>query len=410
MSYLVQRVRTAVEKRSRKFYDNIRKRIIVYYRQRRYGEESVNLVGYFSSVLGVAEVGRFFAFNLLQGRVAFSVTDVPLPSHERLNVSALKNLHPFFLEEPHFYRTIFFVNPDQLPDVHRASPQLFRNTYRVGVVWWEFNDYYTFSRNHYLLDEVVVFTEFIATALRKAAPAGVKVTKLTFPFLQNWEIDLPREVFRRQYSIPAASFVFVFNFDFYSIMERKNPEATLRAFATAFPNAADAKLILKTVHSDKAAGKAAEFSALIEQMGLSEKVILINESLSRNQMMSLIAASDAYVSLHRSEGLGLGMMEAMSMGKPVIGTRFGGNLEFMNDDNSLLVDYQLVPIAQDLGPYQQGWLWGEADVKQAAAYMRLLYEDRLFATQLGMKAKAFIETNFNPDVFRAHFIRWSMGQ
>jgi glycosyltransferase involved in cell wall biosynthesis len=101
------------------------------------------------------------------------------------------------------------------------------------------------------------------------------------------------------------------------------------------------------------------------------------------------------------------MLEAMEMGKPVIGTRFGGNLEFMNDDVSLLVNYKLVPLEKDALPYRKGWLWAEPDIEMAAGFMRQLYENREFGNQLGAKAKSFIASHYSVSSFEQAFEEWA---
>ena len=197
-----------------------------------------------------------------------------------------------------------------------------------------------------------------------------------------------------------------FNFDFSSVYYRKNPEAILNAFAQSFKQDEKAKIILKTLNGDKHSANFLKFQQKIEELNLVEKVILINKEMERNDLMNLMNAADCYISLHRSEGLGLGMMEAMSMGKPVIATAFGGNVDFMNNDNSLLVNFKLTEVPEGCEPYQQGWLWAEPDIMMAAGYMRKLFDDRDFAKETGEKARVYIESNYNPAVFYNAITNW----
>ena len=106
---------------------------------------------------------------------------------------------------------------------------------------------------------------------------------------------------------------------------------------------------------------------------------------------ALMASCDAYVSLHRSEGLGLTMAEAMLLGKPTIATGFSGNVDFMNENNSLLVDYRIVQLERTMPPYEVGMEWAEPSEEHAARLMRRLYEDREFAAMLGARGKADVE-------------------
>src|SRR5205085_11503453 len=104
-------------------------------------------------------------------------------------------------------------------------------------------------------------------------------------------------------------------------------------------------------------------------------VIVFDELMTRARAYGLIKMSDCFVSLHRSEGFGLGLAEAMLLGKPVIATGYSGNLDFMNRDNSLLVDYEMVEIKEDRPIYTRGNSWAEPSIEQAAAYMRQVFEN-----------------------------------
>jgi glycosyltransferase involved in cell wall biosynthesis len=104
-------------------------------------------------------------------------------------------------------------------------------------------------------------------------------------------------------------------------------------------------------------------------------------------MKNLLRCSDCFISLHRSEGFGLGLSEAMSLGKPTIATRYGGNVDFMNESNSCLVDYKLEPVGDNCYPHWQGQYWAEADVDQAFCYMLELLRDRHKRKRIGDNAK-----------------------
>jgi len=104
------------------------------------------------------------------------------------------------------------------------------------------------------------------------------------------------------------------------------------------------------------------------------------------------------LSLHRSEGLGLTMAEAMLLGRPVIATRYSGNLDFMDDGNSLLVDCEFVTLDRDIPPYEAGMRWAEPDIAHAARLMRRLFDDPDAARALGLRAKADLEARLNCDV------------
>ena len=114
------------------------------------------------------------------------------------------------------------------------------------------------------------------------------------------------------------------------------------------------------------------------------------------EMSALYAACDTYASLHRSEGLGLGMAQAMALGKPVVATGYSGNLEFMNAGNSRLVSHGMSDIEKDSGPYRTGMQWAEPDVPCAAEHLRWIFENREAALALGRRAAAEIRESLDP--------------
>ena len=369
-------------------------------------KNGINLIGYFSSSFGVAEVARFFVSRAIAVQLPVGITNLSSDTHERLSNEELRVYRPYFSRRPDYYKSIFFINANEVLKYYNSKTTLFAGRYKAAVFFWEFDDYFHFPEALKVLDEAIVFTGFIAAAIRKSAPAGFKVTKLHFPFIKNWEINIFPAAIRDKYAIASDHFVFIFNFDFRSICERKNPIAILKALELAFNESDKVILVMKTIHAEYKGQNFQDFENVLSSMKLRNKVILINKSLERNDMMSLMNAADCYISLHRSEGLGLGMMEAMSMGKPVIGTAFGGNLDFMNEGNSLLVNYKLVPLERNFGPYKKGWLWAEADVPMAAGYMRKLYDDQQYAKALGQKAQAYIDANYNSTVFSNELKSW----
>ena len=161
----------------------------------------------------------------------------------------------------------------------------------------------------------------------------------------------------------------------------------------------DVKLLLKTIHSKKIPDKRGQLLKEIEKYAITRNVIMVEESLTRTEIMSLTNAVDCYVSLHRSEGFGLGMAEAMYLGKPVIATRYGGNLDFMDDDNSMLVNYSMTTLENDASPYKKGVIWAEPDAEEAASYMVKLCDDRDLGQKLGRKAEESIKNRFHAKNF-----------
>jgi glycosyltransferase involved in cell wall biosynthesis len=174
-------------------------------------------------------------------------------------------------------------------------------------------------------------------------------------------------------------------------MERKNPKGLIRAFKLAFSRDEPVRLVLKSSFGDRHPEQMQE----LRDAAAGANITVIDQVFSPDEVLSLMDACDAYVSLHRSEGLGLTMAEAMLMGKPVIATGFSGNVDFMDESNSLLVPYKLVKLGKSIPPYEANLEWAEPSEEHAAQLMRKVYEDQAWARELGARGKASAEANLS---------------
>ncbi|MFN2475815.1 MAG: glycosyltransferase family 4 protein [Chthoniobacterales bacterium] len=229
-----------------------------------------------------------------------------------------------------------------------------------------------------LLDEIWTPTEFVAAAMR---------TRMDVPvhrMLPGVKVPNVEPVSKTDLGIPEDHCVFLFMFDMFSAFERKNPLAVIRAFRQAFRRQEKATLLLKTTASSPNRDDAERLQAAADDAG----ILLITQLLSREQAYGYLAMCDCYVSLHRSEGFGLGMAEAMLLGKPVIATGYSGNRDFMHEHNSYLVDFEMAEV-QEAGPiYTRGARWAEPSVDHAAKLMRQVFDNQADAKALGARAQA----------------------
>jgi glycosyltransferase involved in cell wall biosynthesis len=182
----------------------------------------------------------------------------------------------------------------------------------------------------------------------------------------------------------------LFSFDFLSIAERKNPFALVQAFKRAFRPGDGAVLLIKTVNGPHAARPLRRLEAAAAD---HPDIHVVDGYVSASEKDSTIAACDCYVSLHRSEGYGLTMAEAMAYGKPVIATAYSGNLDFMDEANSFLVPFRLTTISRRRGPYSAGEQWADPDVDAAAELMRYVYDHPDEARAVGHAASAELRTH-----------------
>lgn len=354
-----------------------------------------HLVGYFKSVAGTAMVARSFCKILCSTGIPYTNT-VLQNGENSSSVDEIGNIYDMYhTDVPLFKKMIYFINADSINGVKQYYPHFFKDTYNIAVWWWEFDDYFYFDEAFQYVDEVVVMSDFVYSAVSKAKPAHIKLTKVTYPFIPDWQILADRTAERCKLGIAENDYVFFFNFDYLSSFERKNPLGLLISFATFAKDKNNVKLVLKTVNCSTDSENKALTEKFVHENDLKDKIIFINETLSRNEMMTVLNAADCYISLHRSEGLGVGMMEAMYMGLPVIGTAYGGNTDFMTQENSYLVPYTLTKVKKDFGPYKAGWLWAEPDISVAVSMMNDVYTNRDLAHQKGENARITIKTKYS---------------
>jgi len=239
-----------------------------------------------------------------------------------------------------------------------------------------------------LVDEVWVASDFTAEALRAASDTPVRTMPIPVPCPDRSAAT------RADLGLPEGRFVFLVTFDHLSVTERKNPLGAIEAFRRAFPesNPDGPVLVVKSIN---ASHRPAEHDWVLQAAAGRDDVIVVDRHLSRGDQMSLVAESDCVVSLHRTEGLGLHLVEAMWFGRPTIATRYSGNLAFMSDDNSALIDAALVPVTHGEGYFPPEAVWAEPDLDQAASWMQRIVGDPELAARLGSAGRTTMEAQPN---------------
>ena len=343
----------------------------------------INIAGMVKGEYGVGESSRAYCRANEQSGIPNGVQNVLAKSHRnqddsiRLNGSGNPysvNLMTFSFD---YARRFYKDNGRRFFEGHR----------NIALWYWELEKFPTqFHGNFDYYDEIWTPTEFCRAAFAAVSP--VPVHKITYPLLSADTVKPDRAKF----GLPVDACVFLFSFDYCSTTARKNPLAIVAAFEKAFTKNEKAILVIKAInpHDDPVGAN------LIKQAMARVNGMQFEVHLSASELDTLIATCDCYVSLHRSEGLGLGMAQAMNLGRPVIATGYSGNLEFMTQDNSLLVRYKLVSNPKAVASYAQECIWAEADIDHAAEYMRWVFENRDQAAQLGLRAQKEIRANLNP--------------
>lgn len=246
----------------------------------------------------------------------------------------------------------------------------------IGYWAWELEDAPAAWADAFdLVDEVWTPSAFAADAIRKIAPARVKVSPAPYPLYLN-----PRPApDRARFDLPADRIVVLMAFDLRSTAQRKNPRAALRAFQMAVAaSGAPALLVCKIVGADLYPDTLAELAASVAD---DPTIRLMTDSLSADDMARLTASVDIILSLHRSEGYGLLLAEAIWLGKPTLATGWSSTVEFMDPASSQLVDYVLIPVEGDGAIYREG-RWADADVEDAARKLARMLSDHAWRAEL----------------------------
>ena len=343
------------------------------------GPFGVNVVGYFRSEVGTGEAAR-------QVVGALDAEQVPvMPIHGHF-IPVSRQGHAYTTGSPEdavFPVNLICMNADMLPEfANQAGEEFFGGRYSIGLWFWEIAQFPDRWRSSFsLLEEVWAPTSHIAATLEPIAT--VPVTTVRIP-IQPPHLE-PRS--RPELGVPEDKFMFLFSFDYLSVFKRKNPLAVIDAFSRAFAPGEGAGLLFKCINHERDQEAHSELCAAAAG---HPDVQIMDRYLSPGDNSCLTAVVDCYVSLHRAEGFGLGMAEAMALGKPVIATGYSGNLDFMTASNSRLVDYQLVSIGPGADPYPAEAQWADPDPRHASRLMRELFDDPAGARQLGAIAAADI--------------------
>jgi glycosyltransferase involved in cell wall biosynthesis len=353
----------------------------------------VNIAGYITGEFGLGESVRSITRSLEAVGVPCALNNVEVSCHSNLD----RTFEDFSETNP-YQINIVGVNVDQAPVFYeQKGPGYFQGHYNIATWFWELSTFPEEWVSRFLdYQEIWVASQFCAESLAKVSP--IPVVKMRWPLDMN---GLAVNGNRARFGLAESTFVFLFSFDFRSLFERKNPLAVVEAFRNAFGEREDVVLMLKSINSDSDP----ENLYRLKQAADGLNVRIIDARLDREAIRCLFATSDCYVSLHRSEGLGLGLAQSMYLGKPVIATAYSGNMDFMNINNSFLVKYTMVELDRDYGPYRKGSVWAEPDVAHAANMMRVVYENRDSAAAIANRASDDIRKSMDPIVAGKEMLR-----
>ena len=336
----------------------------------------VNLIGYLSGALGIGSSARLMDAALEAAGVPTSTFAVSVDLQSRATAPFRRS------GGARFDTSLLAVNADQAKIVADSLPDVVAGTYRIGMWYWEVESFPPSRDSAFAsVDEVWVATDFLRAAIAERATVPVRTV---MPPLPQRSEAAPPEVPTRL-GIPRDRPWFFFAFDYLSTVERKNPLGLIEAFARAFPQEDEdgPVLVIKTLNADRRAGDAER----VRLAATSRRdVLVIDDYLEPQELTALMARCTAYVSLHRAEGLGLTVAEAMAWGRPVVVSAYSGTMQFTNSENAYLVPCAKTTIPVGAEPYPAGTLWGDPDLDQAADILRLIVSDPEAASEVGRQA------------------------
>lgn len=349
------------------------------------GPFGLNVIGYLRAESGVAEAAR----TALRACRAAGVPAAAI-EYARAAPSRMQEALPAgFARTPEFGVTLLHLNADQSAYAIADHADALTGKYRIASWNWELPEFpAVWPDAERQLDEVWAPSTLCAEAFRRRLT--IPVTHMPYAI----DVPVPAGIGREALGLARDAFVFLFVFDAFSVPARKNPMAVVEAYARVRAAVArPTQLVLKVIN---AASDAALARDLQQAAAADPSLVLIDRYLARPELNALLQAADAYVSLHRSEGFGFTIAEAMALGKPVVATGWSGNMDFMTPENSCPVDYRLVTLETDHGPYTRGQRWADPDVAHAAAQMTRLVTDDAMAATLGARAAHDIRAQLSP--------------
>lgn len=352
----------------------------------------VTVIGYLKAESGVGESARATLRALATTDLSHSLVDFQMGNvarmAERVDESLANGLQHAV--------SLFHINADQLPAARTfLGEDAFTGTYRIGYWAWEletFPEQWHSAFRH--VDEIWVPSTFCQRAIAAASLAPV----IVIPHA----VDIPAALYpdRPRFGLSADAVVFLAMADMMSIADRKNPIAAVQAYAAAFGatpvgDSPKTQMIVKISHAERNPEAWAQLQGIA---AACPSVHLLTEALDRPLLNRLLDSIDCFVSMHRAEGFGLVIAEAMARGKVVVATGWSGNMDFMSAANALPVDYRLVTLEADAGPYRQGERWAEPSHDDAVVKMREVAGDPALRQRIGQRARGDCAAQLAPTV------------
>jgi glycosyltransferase involved in cell wall biosynthesis len=354
----------------------------------------VNLIGYANGQFGIGEDVRMAALACAAADIPFSIYNVE-PGMEVEQNDASANAHV----SKHLPYAINLFCTTGIETARLAAVEgkkLFDGYYCIGYWPWELPEWpEQWHLAYEWVDEIWASSRFAYQAYVASSPKPVRHMPMAVT------VNATEGNRRDYFGLPADDFLFVFSFDFLSSVKRKNPQACVEAFLEAFPEGNEpVGLVVKAM---RAKADNPLWQQLQQLAAQDQRIHIINTTLSRSEVLDLYRACDAFVSLHRSEGFGRGIAEAMMLGKPVITTGYSGNLDFTTPGTAALVDHRLVSLAAGDYPFGDNQTWAEPNIHHAAWWMQRLVNTPPLAQRLSDAGRHLTQATYSPAAVGQHY-------
>ena len=363
----------------------------------------VQVIGPFEKASGLGQATRLSGSAMELTKFDCNFVDFGLdnPAPEGFsNVGALS-------EFKHAKVNLIHLNAESIPLVMAYAPDVFTGAYNIGYFFWELD---TPAECHYLaldiLDEVWVSGEYGVEIYQKETKIPVANVGMCFEDLPNLDRNDAREFVESRFRLRGDEFVFLAAFDSFSFVQRKNPLGLLEAFTQAFEGNDNVRLILKTQNRFKVFDpvQARIWNRIEAYVRRDPRIMVMNETLSYQDLLRLKLGSNCYISLHKSEGWGFGMIEAMNLQVPVVCTGYSGNLEFCSDETSWMVDFDEVLLQPDDYIFvRPGQKWADPRLDSAIEQMRNVYNNNTERETKVQRAHQNVQENFSPNAISRRY-------
>jgi glycosyltransferase involved in cell wall biosynthesis len=359
-------------------------------------EGGVNIIGFPRGELGIGEDVRMASLAMTTVDFDQCVPRISLRIGARQSDLTLRN---YEVDMPQYKTNLIFLpHYETIRLLGASGDSILGGRYNIGCWQWELPRYPKgLELALVVVDEIWSSTKYTAEAMRSVTDKPVLVMPMA--------VHLPtltRDYARAQFGLPDNRFLFLNVLDGNSSVYRKNPLAVVQAFQRAFPRSADCvHLVLKTMNMGTPSEQWDEVLRLCEG---DPRISIISGALPREEVIALQSLSDCFVSLHRAEGFGRNIAEAMLLGKPVIASNFSGNTDFTNDTTAFMVGGETIPVLPEQYSFSAGQSWFNADVALAAAMMRRCFEDKPEREARAAAGQTFVRSHYAPELVGRRYL------